>query len=130
MKKLLTIPILLFTLIFSTTSYAEWTLVGGNDRGTSYYVDFERIKKHDGYIYFWVMSDFLIPAPTGEMSAIIYHQGDCKIFRLKRLSYLFYKESEGKGNSETKNPPNPEWDYASPNSSTEGILKTLCDWVK
>ena len=39
MKKLLTIPILLFTLMFSSTSYAEWTKVSQNVNGV-FYVDF------------------------------------------------------------------------------------------
>ena len=54
MRKL---TVLLTTLVFSLTmfasrSYAEWTKVGEIPDGTTFYVDFERIRKHDGYVYF------------------------------------------------------------------------------
>ena len=43
-KKLLTMPILLFTLMLSNKSFAEWTNVGVLD-GDTFYLDFERIRK-------------------------------------------------------------------------------------
>ncbi|MAH85467.1 MAG: hypothetical protein CBB68_14680, partial [Rhodospirillaceae bacterium TMED8] len=76
MKTLLTIFTLVFTVFFSTTSFAEWTKVSENVDGDSYYVDFERIRKHDGYVYFWYLSDYLKPTETGVLSAMRYHQGD------------------------------------------------------
>jgi len=51
MKPLLTIFTLVFTVIFSITSFAEWTMVNENERGDTYYVDSERIKKHNGHVY-------------------------------------------------------------------------------
>jgi hypothetical protein len=42
-NQLLTIIALLFTGMFSSPSYAKWTKMGGNKKGTNYYVDFERI---------------------------------------------------------------------------------------
>ena len=43
MKTLLTISILVFTVMFSSTSFAQWTKVGNNSRGDTFYIDFERI---------------------------------------------------------------------------------------
>jgi hypothetical protein len=63
MKKLLLIFTLLFsTLMFSTPSYGEWTKVtsSGNGANTTY-VDFERIRKHGGYVYWWDLLDRLKP---------------------------------------------------------------------
>ena len=69
MKKLLLIFTLLFsTLMFSTPSYGEWTKVGANVRGTNFYVDFDRIRKHDGYVYFWTLNDYLKPTKRGTLS--------------------------------------------------------------
>ena len=48
MKILLTIFTLAFTLMFSSTSFAEWTEVSKNIRGDTFYVDFERIRKAMG----------------------------------------------------------------------------------
>ena len=126
MKTLLTIFTLIFTVMFSTTSFAEWTKVGGNQMGTLY-VNFERIRKVDGYVYFWVLSDFLKPNPkTGTISMKIYHQGDCKLFRHKRLSFSFHKEPMGRGTCKTNNDPDKNWVYPHPESSGEKLLESVC----
>ena len=36
---------------------------------TTFYVDFERIRKHDGYVYFWRIRDDLKPDKWGDLSA-------------------------------------------------------------
>jgi len=50
MKKLL---ILLFSVMFSFSSYAEWIKVNEDTEGDSYYIDFETVKERDGYVYWW-----------------------------------------------------------------------------
>ena len=50
MKTVLTIFTLLFTVMFSSASFAEWTKVGENDLGDQFYFDLERIRKHDEYV--------------------------------------------------------------------------------
>ena len=97
MKKLLLIFTLLFsTLMFSTPSYGEWTKVSSTLNGAhTFYVDFDRIRKHGGYVFWWGLSDYLKPSPTGRLSGKIYNQGDCKLFRDKGLSFSFYKEPMG-----------------------------------
>ena len=81
MKKLTLIFALTFSVMFSSSSYAGWTKVGENASGDTYYVDFERIRKHDGYVYFWQLSDYLKPTEYGILSAKVYKQGDCRSFR-------------------------------------------------
>ena len=131
MKKL--ILILLFsTVMFSSPSYAEWTKVGEGtstmNRGNAYYVDFERIRKHDGYVYWWDLTDFLKPTSQGHLSAKTYSQGDCKLFRIKRLSSSYHTQLGGDGTSDiTHNVPDKEWTYPSPNSADEVILKEVCN---
>ena len=91
MKSLLTILTLVFTMVFSSTSYAEWTKSVESKQGNTFYVDFERIRKHDGFVYWWELGDYLKPQ-MGYLSAKSYNQGDCKLFRLKVLSYSWHKE--------------------------------------
>jgi len=55
MKTLLTIFTLIFTLMFSSSSFAGWTAIDKDAVGTDY-VDFERIRKHDGFVYYWTES--------------------------------------------------------------------------
>ena len=130
MKKLLLIFTLLFsTLMFSTPSYGEWTKVSDNVGGDSYYVDFERIRKHGGYVYWWQLTDYLKPTKPGDLSSRIYGQGDCKLFRYKWLSASFFKEPMGKGTSDSVelSPKDKVWRYPIPDSSTETVLKRVCN---
>jgi hypothetical protein len=52
MKKLTLLTVLIFSLMFSSTSFADWTKVSSSGGGANtFYVDFERIRKHGGYVY-------------------------------------------------------------------------------
>jgi hypothetical protein len=127
MRKLTILFILLVsTVMFSSPSYAGWTKVSEGVRGDIFYVDFERIRKHGGYVYWWRLRDGLKPSKQGTLSAKIYIQGDCKLFRYKNLSYSFHKEPMGRGTGETNNPKNPEWKYPTPNSVIEYNLQQVC----
>ena len=126
MKSLLTIFTLVFTVMFSSTSFAGWTKVGEGLDGNTYYVDFERIRKHGGYVYFWVLGDHLTPNKWGTFSSKTYYRGDCKLFRCKFLSYSLHKEPMGGGTGESISPKDPEWTYPPPNSNLETILKKVC----
>jgi hypothetical protein len=125
MKKL--ILILLFSAsMFSSSSYAEWTKVSSMD-GNTFYVDFERIREHDGYVYFWELLNYLKPQ-YGDLSVKVYKQGDCKLFGYKGLSYSYYIEPMGRGTSSTSsNKPDKEWSYPPPDSSFEIALKQVCN---
>ena len=128
MKTLLTIFAFVFTIIFSSTSYAGWTKLGKNVDGDTFYVDFKRIRKHAGYVYFWYLNNYFKPNKYGIFSSKIYQQGDCKIFRVKYLSGSFHKEPMGGGTAETI--PVPEslkgWRNPRPNSRMELTLKAVC----
>ena len=131
MKKLTILTTLIFSLMFSSTSFAEWTKVvegrGGSNIGDTFYVDFGRIKKNDGYVYFWTLSDYLKPN-QGYMSDKKYNQGDCKLFRFKGLGLFLHKEPMGSGTGELMTIPKKYkvWIYPPPNSVFEPILKEVC----
>ena len=129
MKKLLLIFTLLFsTLMFSTPSYGEWTNVVKTVEGDTFYVDFDRVRKHDGYVYWWNLSDYLKPTEHMILSHKTYHQGDCELFRHKYLSWSFHKEPMGEGTGETREltGKHKDWQYPPPDSSIETILKRVC----
>ena len=125
MKTLLTIFTLVFTLMFSSPSYSKWTKVSENVRGNTFYVDYERIRKHGGYTYWWTLLDFLKPS-QGWLSLQNYHQGDCNLIRWKLLSSIHYEQPMGGGTGEPISFQNPEWFYPAPNSMGETILKSVC----
>ena len=110
--KILTILLTLtFTVMFSSPSFADWKKVNENVKAT-FYVDFERIRKHGGYVYYWILIDRLKPNKHGDLSEKAYQQGDCKLFRFKGLNFSSYKEPLGEGTGVTKSPPD-KWIYRS-----------------
>ena len=127
MKSLLFIfTFIFYTLIFSSPSYARWEKVDERENGDTFYVDFERMRKVDGYVYFWDLLDHLKPTEYGDLSSEVYKQGDCKLFRYKGLSWSFHKEPMGGGTGEVNNDPDKEWKYPPPNSAGETIIKSVC----
>ncbi len=114
--------------MFTSNSFAEWEKVSENLQGI-FYVDFEEIKKVDGYVYWWELGDFRKPSQKGTLSAQVYNQGDCENFRFKSLSFSFHKESMGKGTGVTDNIPDELWAYPPPNTSGETILTAVCAYA-
>jgi len=129
MKKLLILTTLIFSVMFSSASYAEWTKIGVREGNTAY-VDFETIRKDDGYVYFWRLSDLLLPSPWGDMSLKSYLQSDCKLFRFKVLRDSSHKEPMGRGIGKTNNKPDKYWKYGPPESFGRVLLKAVCNHVK
>ena len=132
MKTLSILLTLIFTVMVPSPSLAEWKKLGENVNGNTVYVDFERIRKHDGYVYFWDMIDYLKPTEHGHLSNKAYRQGDCKLFRYKYLSGSFHKEPMGGGSGGVSEPPERHkgWKYPPPDSTSEHTLKTVCAYAK
>ena len=74
------------------------------------------------------MRDYLKPDKYGDFYSKVYSQGDCKLFRVMRLSYSFHKEPMGGGTGEVikHKEENANWNYPPPNSMNEDILKSVC----
>ncbi len=130
MKKLILLTIFVFTLAFSSSaSFAEWKKVSENAQGTAFFVDFDRIRQHEGYVYYWELQNFLKPDEGGNMSFKIYIQGDCNLFRFKFLSFTTHREPMGRGIAKNY-PPSEKWAYPPPTSFGEVDLKAVCSAVK
>ena len=133
MKSPLKIFIILFTVMFSTTSFAEWTMVSVNeDSSAIFYLDFERIRESDGYVYYWQLTDYTKePVVDRFFSSKGYFEGDCKLFRFRDLSWYFHYEPMGVGTPEVlKNVPDQDWTYPPPKSVFEKVLTTVCNHIK
>ena len=128
MKKIILIFVILFsTLMLSSNSYSGWEKVSEGSNGNSYYVDYDRVKIIDGYVYFWTLTDLIKPDNDGDLSYQIYLQGDCKLFRVKGLTEWYFKEPMGRGNNGKENYiEDPKWHYPRPESISESTLKSVC----
>ena len=126
-----TLLIAIVLSLLSTPVFAGWTKVDENVDGNTYYVDFERIRKHGGYVYYWGLDDFLKPDKDGDSSSKVYFQGDCKLFRHKYLSDSYHTQPMGGGTPSTSSKkPDKHWNYPPPNSIGEFILKRVCAYAK
>ena len=119
--------LLLSMLMSPSASYAKWTIVSENISGSSFYVDFERTRKHDGYVYFWRLSNYSKPNSFGSLSGLVYFQADCKIFRVKYLSDTYFTGPMGTGEKNGgSSEPDKDWTYPKPGSSSEQVLEAVC----
>ena len=127
MRYLLLISTLSTSLLFSAASRAEWTLVAEGARtGNKVYVDLERIRKANGLVYYWMIQDRLEPSSTGMLSTKVYYKVDCETLREMKLSFSTYKLPMAEGAADDTWTPDPQWDYAQPDSVGEGILQAVC----
>ena len=127
MKKLL---LILFLVLFSTPSFGEWKMVTkGEVYGDIYYVDFNKITKQSGFIFWWQLADFeKNTGSDGTLSNVVYYQGNCQKFKAKPLIYLKHKLPMGKGKGqEFKLPSNyDKWLDASTGTSLLVIMTEVC----
>jgi hypothetical protein len=128
MQKLL-ILITFLSLMMASVAHAKWTEVAKNvvGGGTSY-IDLERIKKHSGRVYYWMLGDGLKPNKYGVISFKVYSEAECGRFRFRNLSLTFYKGPMASGTIQSSiKIPEKEWRYPPPNSSSEIIRKAVCN---
>ena len=124
-KKITLLLVIIFTFLFSTTSWGEWSYVGDSIKG-KYYYDKDRVRKSGKYLYFWELGDYHKPLGTGFLSSTSYQELDCSIFRYKVLRVNFFTKSMGKGETIGELTPADEWKYPKPQSATEVMLNKIC----
>jgi len=115
MKKLhLLILLYLVMLIFSSTSFANWKKVTADAKRNTYYLDFNRFKKNDGF-FFWRLIDLFKPSVAGTLSIKTHFNADCKKAQIKTLGWYHYKKPMGKGVEENYRANDDRWTYISSN---------------
>ena len=131
MKKLL----LLFSLLLSFNALGEWEQMTKDTKGSSYYLQLDKIKTHNNYIYFWYLKNNPKPVEWYEtlndipwlfLSQSFYLEVDCGINRYKVLSNTGYTGPMASGEIVQINDPAPKWSYFPPNSAGESVLETAC----
>jgi hypothetical protein len=116
------------SLLISSVANAKWTQVVKTHDGNTHYVDFERIKKHDGKVYHWGLTDYLKPDKYGVISTKEYKEAEYGRFRYKFLSQTSYKDPMGSGVIAYEyNIPMKDWVYPQPYTAAEATLKAVCN---
>ena len=127
MKKITIILVIIFTFLFSTTSWGEWELGSfGISPPSKYSYDKDRVRKSGKFLYVWLLLDYLKPF-NGKLSDNTYIELDCSIFRYKRLKILFYNKSMGEGEQTSDFTPKDEWMYPRPKTVYEHLYNKICE---
>jgi hypothetical protein len=129
MKKLTLLVTLIFTVLLSPPSFADWTKTIVNHHAT-FYVDLSTIKEVDGYVFYSELGDLYKPIGNGYLSVKSYNQGDCKLLRRKTLKHNYYKEPMAGGIGDLSEPTNPDWVSLSPNATSKKLLELACAYNK
>lgn len=105
---------LIFLVVYPSTSFAEWKKVSESVSGNTFYVDFESIKKNRGYVYYWLMVDWLKHNSYGTLSSKVLNEIDCNVPRKSRaISGTFYKGQISQGET-TQVEINPKSGFMNP----------------
>ncbi len=123
----------MLSIVFCLPLFADWELVGSSKSGYDYYIDFERIKQSNGYVYFWRLNSFEKNTKHGIGSFMGFYEGDCRNIKIKSLSGVAYSEKMGQGEIiGTKNLENyiRDWESIIPNSTGEDVLLKACEYIK
>ena len=119
MKKIL----LLFFLLFSFSSYAEWTEIPiiEDDSIEQGFIDFDNLKrKNDGYVYWWMMTS------RSDSSEKIYLRTDCEGERMIPLQADFHNQPLGQGESNSIQ-SDEGWRYPAPDTAMYRFLGVVCE---
>ena len=89
-------------ILFSINGFAHnWKKVTESQNGTSYYVDVDNVKKHNGLVYYWRLDDLLEPVDGGSLgnvnSSINKYKINCLEEKQTYLNVTYYSQSMGKG---------------------------------
>ena len=116
------------TKITNNSKTTGWTKISESVEGYVYYLDYQRITKNRGYIYYWELWDS--PKPIGGYYSFeVYKKLDCKSLKTKRIQRIRFNGRMGKGTFEVFRKPDQNWGYPRPNSSGELIVRRVCDFV-
>ena len=128
MRSLLTA--LIFTVMFSSTSFAGWKEVTESVDDETFYVDIERVRKVDGYIYYWMLMDLSTPLADGNVfSAVLRNKIDCPSEGMKSNPIHYYTQEMGKGDRYMSSEIEPSsWTYPPPGSAYYALLGVACDY--
>ena len=96
------------------------------------YVDTESIKKRDGYIYFWALTNYKPPirintSSTPAASAKAHYMADCNLDREQRLTAVIYSGKMGRGKPLARDGLDG-WDYVIPGTMHSYIQTFVCSY--
>ena len=131
MKKL----IFFISMVFTINCWAGWTAVSKNTLNSTYYLDVDKIKQTENYIYLWYLIDYLEPIidhpkyfVNDVMSETNYIKINCNKIIFQRLKVILYGASMATGEVKGDLVPtdNKHWNQVSSGTAFEAVIETVC----
>ena len=123
-------------MMFSTTGFAtNWIfLTETEDEKISLYIDTETIKKRNGYIYYWQLTNYkamirMRDSSSPAASAKAHYMADCNLDRGRHLSSVIYSGKMGGGKAIGRDDLN-EWNYVVPGTLQDHIQTFVCSYFE
>ena len=129
MKFPISIIIILFNCFFcSSIKATKWTKVTTGQNGHSFFIDMNKLNENKGYVFFWQLINYYKKDEYGDLSAKIYVQGDCKIFKFKWLKVAYHKMLMGQDQVKPDKPSKliSAWQFPKLGSTSYAVLEHVC----
>ena len=114
--------------LYTPHLFAEWEAVAtAADNSLINYIDRTTIRKSNGFVYYWVLTDFLEPE-DGYFSAKNYFKGICstKMITLQSSQYFSLTMARGEP-AKVNNYEGDAWSNINPNSIGGVTLNAVCN---
>lgn len=120
------ITTMLALLLASSGAWAEWMGVSKTDKAV-FYIDPATIRKDGNLRKVWEVTDYRSRAEKGHLSFRSRKEYDCKLERFRFLSGSEHTGQMATGETINSYDASSPWFDIPPNSSSEHILKIVCD---
>ena len=128
MKKITILLVILFTFLFSNTSWGEWSFGKKDKKGNTFYYDKERVRKKKEILFFWELQDYGKKNIVGDKSKTTFIGLDCSLYRYMELKSVDFTTPMGEGRPRYSWTPTAEWEYPLPNSLREEMFEEICNY--
>jgi hypothetical protein len=108
--------------------YAEWVLIGENDRGSTY-VDPDTIRRQEDLVRIWQMLDEKAPDTirgSSFLSIMAQIECDCAEERMRGLSISYHSGNMGGGQTVSSDSGMGKWTSVPPGTVTQALWTFAC----
>ncbi len=122
-------------MIFTLNCWGGWSAVSKNTSDSTYYLDVDKVKQTENYIYLWYLIDYLEPIidhpeyfAQDVMSETHYIKINCNKIIFQRLKVILYGASMASGELKNDLIPtdNKNWNQVSNGTAFQAVIETVC----
>ena len=94
-------------ILFSINRFAtNWKKILKSKNGSSFYVDIDNIKKRNGLVYYWELTDYPKLDKFDDFSTVTKFEVDCEKRKKTYFNFTTYGHPMGEGRTITELTPN------------------------